>query len=360
MKFVPIKKMAAVLMMITLVLSLTACSVNDNNDKIIETRETDIQTESSELDTTTGSDETETTSVINDEARAVKNILMIGNSNCYYYVEELCGIAGAAGKEINLCNLYYSGCSLEKHWDFYSNNKNEYQLFYTTYITSKAGGMVLRSLIPIDTFTNALNLARKRFGGDWDVISLQQTGYYTLVGSAASAEPYTLPYAEKLYGVIREKCPDAMLYWHQQWAYEIGYGANKADQREHVNSLEKQKEQHNAIRELAYTVAKAENVNIIPTGDAWQLACTNAKIGQTLCARKGVNNDLGDCDHDGDIGGGQYLTACVWFEVLMRESCVGNTWRPDNYVLSEEKIAILQNAAHEAVAAVYGEDYLIK
>ena len=36
---------------------------------------------------------------------------------------------------------------------------------------------------------------------------------------------------------------------------------------------------------------------------------------------------------------------------------IGNTWRPDNYELCEEKIEILQKAAHDAVAAAYGADY---
>ena len=72
-------------------------------------------------------------------------------------------------------------------------------------------------------------------------------------------------------------------------------------------------------------------------------------IGTTLCARLGVRGDEGDYGHDGDIGGGQYLNACVWFEILTGESCLGNTFRP-SYELSEEKIAILQAAAHQAVA----------
>lgn len=50
-----------------------------------------------------------------------------------------------------------------------------------------------------------------------------------------------------------------------------------------------------------------------------------------------------------DIGGGQYLNACVWFETLSGLSCLGNTFRPD-YELSETLIEVLQQAAHEAVA----------
>lgn len=72
-----------------------------------------------------------------------------------------------------------------------------------------------------------------------------------------------------------------------------------------------------------------------------------------MTARLGVNGNLGDMYHDGDIGGGQYLTASVWFEILTGRSCIGNTYRPD-YELSEEKIAALQQAAHEAVAMMNG------
>ena len=60
--------------------------------------------------------------------------------------------------------------------------------------------------------------------------------------------------------------------------------------------------------------------------------------------------------HDGDMGGGQYLNACVWFEVITGKSCIGNTFRPEykfinvDCSLTEEKIAVLQQAAHDAVA----------
>jgi hypothetical protein len=76
-----------------------------------------------------------------------------------------------------------------------------------------------------------------------------------------------------------------------------------------------------------------------------------------LCARigKGQNNE-GDYYHDGDWGGGQYLTACVWFECLTGQSCIGNTYRPEytaagqDLSLSEDLVQSLQEAAHAAVA----------
>ena len=207
------------------------------------------------------------------------------------------------------------------------------------------------------TFDKSLTFAKDNLDGDWDVITLQASSYYARLGNMEMAKSDNLPYAEKLYEVIREACPDAKLYWHQTWAFEIGYGTANSDPNDRVETLEKRSLMHSIKKELAQAVAKAENVDIIPSGDAWQIARKSELIGQTLCARKGVNNNLGDYSHDGDIGGGQYLNACVWYEVLFGKSCIGNTYRPNNYELSEEKIEILQRAAHEAVAAVYGADY---
>ena len=79
-------------------------------------------------------------------------------------------------------------------------------------------------------------------------------------------------------------------------------------------------------------------------------------IGDVLCVGTDKNDGAGDHYHDGNTGGGQYLNACVWFEVLTGKSCIGNSWTP-SYALDSAKIPELQKAAHEAVAAIYGEDF---
>ena len=84
-------------------------------------------------------------------------------------------------------------------------------------------------------------------------------------------------------------------------------------------------------------------------------------IGNELWRSQKKNRPEGDYQHDGDLGGGQYLNACVWYEVLTRKSCVGNTWRPTTdlcgYTLDEDMIVALQNAAHKVVVAHYGNNY---
>ena len=82
-----------------------------------------------------------------------------------------------------------------------------------------------------------------------------------------------------------------------------------------------------------------------------------------LCARlgKGENHE-GDYYHAGDIGGGQYLTACVWFETITGLSCLGNPYRPvytyngTVYPLNEGiTYEQLQQYAHQAVANMRGD-----
>lgn len=342
-----VKALRIISLMLLLVLLLSSCGGVTDNDgaetTVASTTATTVDTTVATTASTTVQTEPLEEILIDRPDKEVINILMIGNSLCFYYVEELAGIAAANGKEINVCNLYYSGCSLEQHWNFYTNNEAKCQFWHTN-----SKGRLER---PIKTLTDALGYAKKRLGSDWDVITLQQD-------SSVLTKAQSLPYAEKLYDVIKTSSPDALLYWHQQGTFELVTGNDNPPQKFYaLDTIEQQQQQHKAIRELAYMVAEAEGVNVIPVGDAWEIAHADSAIGQTLCRRKGINNDLGDYGHEGDIGGGQYLNACVWYEVLMAESCIGNTWRPTDYELSEEKIEILQRAAHEAVAAVYGADY---
>lgn len=47
----------------------------------------------------------------------ILNILLVGHSGTYYYVEELYQLLKEAGIESRICNLYYSGCYLQWHWN---------------------------------------------------------------------------------------------------------------------------------------------------------------------------------------------------------------------------------------------------
>lgn len=269
-----------------------------------------------------------------DETDTVLDVLMIGNSFCWYFTEELHGIASSAGIQLNISNLYKAGCSVEEHWTWLDGGSAAYEQYW---ITNDFGRF---------KHPDNLSIPAALAYDDWDVITLQQHFSPGRTKDYETALASCMPYVKNLYDHLKANCPDAKLYWQETWAYGVGYPTDKETKT--IGTVAQQTNQYNQIRDVSRTLCEENGVDMIPSGDAWQIARANPKVGDTLCKA--------DRCHDGDIGGGQYLNACVWFEVLTGRSCIGNTWRPD-YRLSEEKIVELQKAAHEAVAAVYGEDY---
>lgn len=258
----------------------------------------------------------------------VFNLLMIGNSACYYYTNELYQIAKAEGIEINVYNVYYSGCRLSQHWQFEKFNETPYQFFKT----DKNGRVMIK---------NNCNLTQCLSTANWDVITMQEA-----INPVRSLDRDLVfselePYMRDLMKKIQTQFPQSTYMFHQTWASEVGYsGANGS-----ILTKEAQEIQHTVTRDVALALCKKYDLERIPVGDAWQIARADARVGDTLCHKDGK---VGDYCHDGNTGGGRYLNGCVWFEVLTGKSCVGNTWRPD-YDLSEEKVAALQEAAHKAV-----------
>ena len=262
----------------------------------------------------------------------VINVLMIGNSGCYYYVEELYGVAKAAGIDMKVCNLYYSGCPLQKHWTWWKQNEKNYQYF----VTDERGRMKYENY----SLTMALQCE------NWDMISLQEAFSPNKAKDRDLSFSSCEPYMKDLMAFLREQFPQSEFFWHQTWSYEVGYDRDNGK----IDSPEAQEAHHQTVRDVSLHLCEKYDLVRIPVGDAWQIARKNPAIGDVLCHKKGK---VGDFLHDGDTGGGQYLNACVWFEVLTGQSCIGNTWRPD-YELSEEKIQELQKSAHEAVLAMQG------
>lgn len=254
------------------------------------------------------------------------NILMIGSSSCYYYTDELYGMLKATGIEARVANIYYSGCPLEKHWLWWKEDQRNYDFF----VLDSSGR----------TEQNAVGLNDCLEQYNWDYITLQESGSNVRKQALEEVLTQTATYRSELTNYLKEQFPQSRFGWHQTWAYQIGY--NRSGYK--VDSLDVQQKHYEKMKAFSEAVAKENVLELIPSGTAWQIARANPVIGDTL------NNKMANTDyyHDGDVGGGQYLNACVWFERITGQSCIGNTFRP-SYQLPEEKIAVLQQSAHEAV-----------
>ena len=257
-------------------------------------------------------------------------ILTAAASNSHYFLDELYGILAAAGVKAKVCNLMKSSTGINAFYDHWQKEERVFQL-----IVHDENGKTIMEGMGLD---DALKLY------NWDVFNMQEgTVPHRTDSPQKAAEDRQVAHAA-LVAHIREVLPEARLYYQEIWSYDIGF--DKFNYQ--MTSAEQQLDFSNRIKEYTDIVCKDFDLLTIPCGQAWILA-RKSSLADRLCARLSVNNGEGDYYHDGDIGGGQYLNGCVWFETLTGQSCIGNTFRPD-YALSEELIAVLQQAAHDAVA----------
>ena len=252
-------------------------------------------------------------------------------------------------KKGEVYNAYYSlssGNQVDAHWsnltiDKNNSDKNTYKFFKTA---NGSRNQLVKS-ITLDAVVSYT---------DWDVIVMNESVRPRKADTYAAMYKNTVEDAKRLYDYFKEKHPSAALFWYQGFSYEIGWTASN-DESEYMTTKERQDTNHENIRLASKLICQQNKIGLLPVGDAWQLARLNPVFGQHLTERWANGEHKEDHYHDGESGG-QYLNACVFFEGIFQKSCVGNTWRPD-YELSEELIAQLQQAAHEAVAECYGEDY---
>ena len=279
------------------------------------------------------------------------NLLMIGNSFCYYFVDELYAIANAAGITLNVANLYRSGHSVYGYYN-HLTNKNDTTTYELRLTEKNWLGQIKTSTKKSNaTLDYALNYK------EWDVVTFQQHFYPNMSMNYNQCVSDTLEYANYLFNYVKTKKPNAKLYWQQSWAFQVGYArtdssGNLVDGT--VLTKEVQNHMYRNIKATSELVAKTNGVTLVPSGDAWQIMRDDFGY-DGLCHDSTRSSGAGDNYHDGDIGGGQYLNACVWFETITGQSVKGNTWRP-SYTL-KANIEGLQEAAHKAVAQIYGPAY---
>ncbi len=273
-------------------------------------------------------------------------VLVIGNSfsnNALHYLKD---IAGAADCTLDVTHLMVGGSPLKLHWD-----KAEKALKDPQDVEGKYGS----------TGSLPENLAK----GPWDIVTIQQ---YSL----QSHDPATYrPFADQLVALIRERAPQARLCIHQTWAYRVddprfGSGAK--------NDLPSAEEMYRRVRAAYVGVAKDLHLDIIPVGEAFHLATSDAawgfKIDTAWNSKTAESPSLPDQRHSLNVGWkwsakdgkstlaydghhanstGEYLAGCVWFETFFHRSVEGNKFHPKD--VTAEDAAFLQQTAHKAVEA---------
>lgn len=238
-------------------------------------------------------------------------LLSIGNSFSEDAHKWLHALAMINGVDMETVNLYIGGCSLETHWTNVLQNNAHYEL-------QRNGNAADRKISIADAF------ALER----WDVVTLQQ------VSQLSGMENTFEPFLSNLADVVRTMLPQAKLYFHQTWAYEIdtdhfGFDYYQKEQRQMYARILR------ASEYAAKTIGAAQ----IPVGTVIQT------IRDTMPEFDYSNGGLSLC-RDGyhlSYDYGRYAAAATWLRTLTGKKIpVGDFENFDPSIL--QKILSIVNA----------------
>lgn len=234
-------------------------------------------------------------------------VLSIGNSFSQDAHKWLHKLAKQNGIEMETVNLYIGGCCLKQHWDYYVNNDAFYDL-------ERNGNEGERKI----TISEALEMDK------WDVVTLQQVS-----GRSGIPETYE-PYLTNLAEVIKKAQPQAKLYIHQTWAYEID-----SDHDEFINYHNDQQEMLDCIKATTEKKAESINASLIPTGTAIQ------KVRENIAEFDYKNGGLSLC-RDGfhlSFDYGRYIAAATWILTLTGKKIKAAEFEDFDVALLEKIVA---------------------
>ena len=298
----------------------------------------------------------------------VLNLLMMPNSYAYYYVEELYALLmenlPEGITEVNVYNVYHSGCSCETAYNKWKNNEG----YYTIFKTCAEGRLQLTDEYTA-TIEEALALE------DWDYIQLHGglisgTNYHKAEETGAHLKVAAV--AEPLLDRFHDLFPHAQLLWQRTWCSEIGRSATWTEEYAKNYDIGMQFISDYMCNE--WDLNKPYDLVQVNSGAGWREA-RELEAGKNLlpfgglCARlgwedyaltlgyaKGEKPNSGDGYHDGDIGGAQLINAYTWYETLTGNDCRETVYRPVytrdgvSHTLPEELVKIFQDAVHGVVS----------
>jgi hypothetical protein len=281
------------------------------------------------------------------ESGKTVRLLTVGNSFSHNAIHYLGDLAKAAGDTLVLCEDIVGGAPMALHW-------------------SKAEAHEKDPADKNGLYSDGKGLSDDLKSGHWDFVTIQQ--YSMQSHDVATYRPY----AQELRDYIHRYAPDATVLLHETWEY-------RADDPRFTGTSTKagepktQDEMYQGISSAYGTIAKELGVRRLPVGDAFHLANHDPKWGyhapaQPFNSKEAKPGELPDQTHSLNMGwqwkeqngakklvmdghhanmAGEYLGACVWFEVMFGKSVVDNSFVPAG--LDAEYAKFLRETAHRAV-----------
>ena len=248
-------------------------------------------------------------------------ILSIGNSFSRDAHKWLHQVAESAGEDIYAVNLFIGGCSLSTHWEHFLDRAEAYDL--------EINGVFQRKAALTDTL----------YSDNWDVITLQQVSNFS--GDYSTFEPYLTD----LYENVKKSNPNARIYLHKTWAYEID--------SEHDGFLKygrNQSEMYKKICEAYETAAKKLSLGIIPTGDVIQYLRDNTEYFDYKNGGESLNRDGFHLSYLY----GRYAAAVTWFSYLCGADAENVTFVPESEGITADPniLKIINKSVNKTVGSI--------
>ncbi len=242
-------------------------------------------------------------------------LLSIGNSFSQDAHAYLHGASLSLGLNIECLNLYIGGCSLERHYNNLMSGEKAYSPEYN--------GIAHEGLVSLGEILE---------NNSFDVVTLQQASHFSGIYDTYN------PYITELYQKIIDTQPNAKIYLHETWAYEIdsshpAFPDYNSSQRQMFDML------HDA-----YSKAASElGVDIIPVGSAVQYFREN--IAEFDYSNGGIS-----LNRDGfhlSIPLGRFLASLVWIEKLTGKDVSEISYIPDGCSETDkELIKVISENVH--------------
>ena len=276
-------------------------------------------------------------------------LLTVGNSFSRNATHHLDDLAKGAGNVLVHQPIVVGGASLELH-------------------ATRAAAYEKDPQSTNGLYSNKQSLKQMLVAQPWDFVTIQQ----------ASIKSHDLatyrPFAKQLHDYIKQHAPKAEVLIHQTWAYRVD-DPRFAVTAPKAGEPATQAEMYRMLTSAYTTIAAELGTRRIPVGDAFFLADTDPKWGYQRDAKYDFKNKeqtvLPDQTHSLHVGwrftkgkdgktapgmdghhanmAGEYLGACVWYEILFHESVVGNSFVAPG--LDKAYGRFLQETAHKAVLA---------
>lgn len=274
-------------------------------------------------------------------------LLTVGNSFSHNATHYLGDLAKAGGDTLILREDIVGGASMELHW-------------------SKAQAFEKDPKAKLGRYSNGKSLQEELTSEKWDVVTFQQASI--LSHNIATYRPF----AKQLSDYIKTHAPGATLMLHETWAYRIDDPRFSVKEPK-TGEPKTQDEMYQGLASAYATIAKELGLRVIPVGDAFYLADRDPQWGYKVSTvpfdrKLAKQGELPDQTHSLHVGyvwktvkgktqlsmdghhanmAGEYLGACVWYEVLFGKSVENNSFVPKG--LDAEYAKFLRATAHRVM-----------